>query len=100
MISRKFGDFAKSDRCALEFYQPKLVLSNQLAVSSGINAGVTQTTQFLLLPGLPSEVNVLNSDTLGSIRTAEVVSLKEHETVIRVTGDENINLTGYSVVPL
>ncbi len=100
MISRKFGDFAESDRCALEFYKPKLVLSNQLAVSSGLNAGVTQTTQFLLLPGLPSEVNVLNSDTLDSIRTAEVVSLKEHETVIRVTGDENINLTGYSVVPL
>ena len=44
---------------ALEFYKPKLVLSNQLAVSSDANAGVTQTTQFLLLPGLPSEVNVL-----------------------------------------
>lgn len=100
IISRKFRDFAESDKCALEFYKPKLVLSNQLAVSSGLNAGVTQATQFLLLPGLPSEVNALNSDTLDSIRTAEVVSLKEHETVIRVTGDENINLTGYSVVPL
>ena len=66
----------------IKFYKPKLVLSNQLAVSSGLNAGVTQTTQFLLLPGLPSEVNVLNSDTLDSIRTAEFISLKEHETNI------------------
>lgn len=77
-----------------------LVTSNQLVVPSGLNAGVTQETQFLILPGLPSEVNALNSDTLDNIKTAKVVSLRKHDTVIRVTDEENINLTGYSVVPL
>ena len=100
LISQKFHDFAEVDKCALEYYKPTLVTSHQLVIPSGLNAGVTQETQFLLIPGLPSEFNALNSDTLGDIKTAKVVRLKEHEAVIRVTDDENINLTGYSVVPL
>ncbi len=100
IISRKFHEFAEIDKCVLEYYKPMLVTSNQLVVPSGLSAGVTQETQFLILPGLPSEVNALNSDTLDNIKTAKVVSLRKHDTVIRVTDEENINLTGYSVVPL
>lgn len=77
-----------------------MVTTNQLIVPSGLNAGVTQETQFLLLPGLPSEANALNSDILDNIKVASVFSLQEHETVIRVIDEENINLTGFSVIPL
>ena len=100
MIGRKFLDYAELDSCALEYYKPKMVTTNQLIVPSGLNAGVTQETQFLLLPGLPGEANALNSDTLDNIKVASVFSLKEHETIIRVIDDENINLTGFSVIPL
>jgi hypothetical protein len=100
MVSRKFLDYAELDKCALEYYKPKMVTTNQLIVPSGLNAGVTQETQFLLLPGLPSEANALNSDILDNIKVASVFSLREHETVIRVIDEENINLTGFSVIPL
>lgn len=100
MVSRKFLDYAELDKCALEYYKPKMVTTNQLIVPSGLNAGVTQETQFLLLPGLPSEANALNSDILDNIKVASVFSLQEHETVIRVIDEENINLTGFSVIPL
>jgi hypothetical protein len=100
MVRRKFLDYAEFDKCALEYYKPKMVTTNQLIVPSGLNAGVTQETQFLLLPGLPSEANALNSDILDNIKVASVFSLQEHETVIRVIDEENINLTGFSVIPL
>lgn len=100
IISRKFLDYAELDKCALEYYKPKLVTTNQLIVPSGLSAGVTQETEFLLLPGLPNEAHALDSDTLDNIIIARVFSLKEHETVIIVTDEEKINLTGYSVVPL
>lgn len=100
IISRKFLDYAELDKCALEYYKPELVTTNQLIVPSGLSAGVTQETEFLLLPGLPNEAHALNSDTLDNIKIARVFSLKEHETVIIVTDEEKINLTGYSVVPL